>query len=159
MRTITDYPDIVGSAVEFRDDIGTQQSLDIGLEKHMDVTSERYLLFYYSHFHHRWPIIHRPSLDDEDSENLARSSMANIGAWLEGSKQAKDFALKSHEKLVKEIMSQLSKMTSKDKFQQSLSACLCQAALLNTIFGLYTGVCVSGHFVRGHANSFDSTSQ
>lgn len=132
---------LIGSTVKLHDDIGVQstpRAIALHLETRIGTTSERYLGFYYSHFHHRWPIVHRPSLDN--AEPIVLSSMTIIGGWLDGSQQAKSFALESHERLVEDITSQLSRMTRKNKFQQYLSACLCQAALLNIIFGFYTGV-------------------
>ncbi|PMD37524.1 hypothetical protein L207DRAFT_77233 [Hyaloscypha variabilis F] len=131
------------SAVKIRTDSAAADAslvLDPNLENRPDSTSATYLELYYAHFHHRWPIVHRPSLAEEPSIGIVFSSMTMIGAWLDGSVEAKKRALDSHETLITDITSQLSKVTAKDKFQHSLPACLCQAALLNIIFGLYTGL-------------------
>ncbi|KAE9364431.1 hypothetical protein N431DRAFT_388527 [Stipitochalara longipes BDJ] len=131
------------SAVKIRIDSTAPDAslaLDPDLENQPSSVSETYLELYYTHFHHRWPIIHRPSLEEEASTGIVYSSMTMIGAWLEGSHEAKKRALDSHKMLITDITSQLSKFTAKDKFQHSLPACLCHAALLNIIFALYTGL-------------------
>jgi hypothetical protein len=98
------------SAVKIRTDSSVQKALpalDLDLESQLDADSEKYLELYYLHFHHRWPLFHRPSLNEEAPGIIVSSSMAMIGAWLEGSLEAKKHALDSHEKLVTNITSQL----------------------------------------------------
>lgn len=62
-----------------------------------------------------------------------------IGAWLHDSTDSRDFAIKMHRKLRSHISRELSKASSEDRFQQSMPAILCHAALLNVIFGLQCG--------------------
>jgi hypothetical protein len=98
------------SAVKIRTHADGQNhspTLDADLDIQPDAESERYLELYYLHFHHRWPIVHRPSLDDEAPVTIVLSSMTLIGAWLEGSLEGKKRALNSHDKLVSNIASQL----------------------------------------------------
>jgi Fungal Zn(2)-Cys(6) binuclear cluster domain/Fungal specific transcription factor domain len=98
------------SAVQIRTDSHAQDSpptLNAAQEGQPNPDSEKYMELYYLHFHHRWPILHRPSLEEETPISIVLSSMDMIGAWLDGSLEAKKFALDSHEKLVKDIMSQL----------------------------------------------------
>jgi hypothetical protein len=98
------------SAVKIRNDSNVRndpQVLDPELEVLLDTKSEKHLELYYVHFHHRWPLIHRPSLEEETPVSIMLSSMIMIGAWLEGSREAKKRALDSHEKLVSGITSQL----------------------------------------------------
>jgi hypothetical protein len=98
------------SAVKIRNDSNVRndpQVLDPELEVPLDTESEKHLELYYVHFHHRWPLIHRPSLEEETPVSIMLSSMIMIGAWLEGSREAKKRALDSHEKLVSGITSQL----------------------------------------------------
>lgn len=98
------------SSVKIRADSNLQNSsppLDPDLETQLDPQSERYLELYYVHFHHRWPIFHRPSLDEEAPVAIVLSSMTMIGAWLEGSLESKKCALNSQEILISEITSQL----------------------------------------------------
>ena len=70
--------------------------------------SEVYLEVYFDQFHHRWPIIHRPSHEEEVSEtDLCELSMRMVGAWLLGTSKAVRFALETHAVLVNHIMPQL----------------------------------------------------
>lgn len=102
--------------------------------------SEKYLEVYFDQFHHRWPIPHRPSHEEEVNEtDLCELSMTMIGAWLLGNDESVQFAEQAHVVLVDHIMSQLCQVTSHDKFQQSLPIWMCNAALLNIIFALYYG--------------------
>jgi Fungal Zn(2)-Cys(6) binuclear cluster domain/Fungal specific transcription factor domain len=98
------------SAVKIRTDSNAQntsrtQAVDPDVS--LDAVSTKYLDLYYARFHHRWPIIHRPSLEEETPVSIVLSSMTMIGAWLEGTQQAKTRALNSHEQLVSEALSQL----------------------------------------------------
>lgn len=98
------------SAVKIRTDSNSQnasRTQAVDLDVSLDAVSEKYLELYYGRFHHRWPIIHRPSLEEETPVSILLSSMAMIGAWLEGTQQAKTRALDSHEQLVSETLSQL----------------------------------------------------
>ena len=98
------------SAVKIRDDSTASNAslvLDPDLANQPDPASETYLELYYAHFHHRWPIIHRPSLEEENSTGIVCSSMTMIGAWLDGSLEAKKRAIDSHERLIADITSQL----------------------------------------------------
>jgi hypothetical protein len=107
-------PNVTGlvdwAAIRIRTDSDAQNTSpasDGDLELKLDTDSERYLELYYLHFHHRWPIFHRPSLDEEDTGTMLTLSMVMIGAWLEGSLEARKRALHLHEKLVGIIRSQL----------------------------------------------------
>jgi hypothetical protein len=98
------------SAVKIRADVSIRDGSRMDAadsEAQPDETSKRYLELYYAYFHHRWPIIHRPSLEEETSGGILLSSMTMIGAWLEGSPVAKRSALDWHERLVRESLSQL----------------------------------------------------
>ncbi|KAJ8062336.1 hypothetical protein OCU04_008882 [Sclerotinia nivalis] len=101
---------------------------------------ELYTELYFDHFHHRWPIIHRASREEEAGEaGLCELSIAMIGAWLSGTSKAMKYATETHAVLIDHITPQLCQITSHDRFQQSLSAELCNAALLNMVFALYYG--------------------
>lgn len=58
-----------------------------------DATSAEYLDIYFTYFHHRWPIVHRPSFEAEGENTLVVSSAKMIGAWLLGSFESKAFAI------------------------------------------------------------------
>jgi hypothetical protein len=104
------------SAVKIRADVSIEDGSRTEAETQPDETSKEYLELYYAHFHHRWPIIHRASLEEETSRSILLSSMAMIGAWLEGSKQSKRIALDSHELLVREALSQLVRVHAVTRF-------------------------------------------
>ncbi|KAM0145647.1 hypothetical protein ACHAPG_011527 [Botrytis cinerea] len=102
--------------------------------------SEIYSKIYFDHFHHRWPIMHLPSHEEEVNEaDLCEQSMSMIGAWFLGTNRAVQFAIDTHIILVDRIISQLCQVTSQDIFQQTLTISLCNAALLNIIFALQHG--------------------
>ncbi|KAH6713950.1 hypothetical protein BKA61DRAFT_53613 [Leptodontidium sp. MPI-SDFR-AT-0119] len=99
-----------------------------------------YLESYFEQFHCYWPIIHRPSHEEEANEtDLCELSMRMVGAWFLGTNEAVRFAVDTHVILLNHVMSQLCQFTSQDKFQQSLPISVCNAALLNIIFALYHG--------------------
>ncbi|KAH7388956.1 hypothetical protein BKA64DRAFT_645427 [Cadophora sp. MPI-SDFR-AT-0126] len=104
-----------------------------------DPISAEYLDIYFTYFHHRWPIVHRPSFEAEGENTLVVSSAKMIGAWLLGSYESKAFAITWHEALVEQLLPRLCKITSQDRLDQSLSLAFCQSALLNIIFALYYG--------------------
>ena len=67
---------------------------------------QKYLDFYYTRFHHRWTIIHSPSLEIKSHMSLILSSMKMIGAWLSGAQDAKWLAIAMHERLMSHILPQ-----------------------------------------------------
>lgn len=62
-----------------------------------------------------------------------------IGACFDDSEDSRDFAIMMHQKLTSQLSKQLNDVSSDDNYQQSLPVILCQAALLNIIFGLQCG--------------------
>jgi hypothetical protein len=70
------------------------------------VTKERYEL-YLDNFHHRWPIIHIPSFEKEDSPYVLTASIEMIGAWLHGSCESKMEALTLHDRLTNHIFQRM----------------------------------------------------
>lgn len=88
------------------------QSEDARQERTPDPRFEKFLDLYYTHFHHRWPIVHRPSVEDESAKNIILSSMAMIGAWIEGSLEAKLQAIHAHDGFMQHITSHLVRMTT-----------------------------------------------
>ncbi len=105
-----------------------------------DTTSAQYLEIYFTYFHHRWTIVHRPSFEADNENTLVVSSAKMIGAWLLGSSESKSFAITWHDALVEQLLPRLCTVTSQDRLHQSLSLAFCQSALLNIIFALYYGV-------------------
>ncbi|RFU31746.1 hypothetical protein B7463_g4610, partial [Scytalidium lignicola] len=104
-----------------------------------DPASQEYLNAYFEYFHPHWPIMHRPSIASEKTDRLIVESMKMIGAWMIGGEELKQYAISCHSTLTDQLLPRLGRVSSHDKFQQSLSANTCQAALLNIIFGLYYG--------------------
>lgn len=100
---------------------------------------ELYLEAFFRLFHHRWPLIHRPTYKETDGDSSLLSSIRMIGAWLVGTTESRKFALATHETCLEEFIPKLHQITCQDKFQLSLSSGMCQSALLNIIFSLYCG--------------------
>ncbi|TVY45971.1 hypothetical protein LSUB1_G000223 [Lachnellula subtilissima] len=106
--------------------------------------AQKYREIYFKQFHHRWPIEHRVSREyDGKDTDLCELSIRMIGAWLHGTSESVDFAVETHNELMDELMTRLSndqcQVSSQDRFEQSLPAWMCHAAVLNIIFGLYRG--------------------
>ncbi|KAH6664465.1 hypothetical protein B0J14DRAFT_493611 [Halenospora varia] len=95
---------------------------------------------YFGHFHHRWPIVHRPAYEDQKFSLVLISSMKMIGAWFLLDQRSHDNAFAMHEYLMLHIPSILAKKSSNDRFHDTLPVSLCQAALLNIVFALYCGI-------------------
>ncbi|KAH8654054.1 hypothetical protein BGZ60DRAFT_386749 [Tricladium varicosporioides] len=95
---------------------------------------------YFDHFHHRWPIIHRPAYEDQKFSLVLISSMKMIGAWFLLDQRSHDNAFAMHEYLMQHIPCILAKKSSSDHFHETLPVSLCQAALLNILFALYCGI-------------------
>ncbi|KAG9244516.1 hypothetical protein BJ878DRAFT_421194 [Calycina marina] len=100
--------------------------------------SQRCHEIYFTHFHYRWTIIHASTYDPDEC-HLLSSSIVMIGAWLDGVQASKDYARTSHLRLVNEAIQRLTVVSINDTFRESLPASVCQAAVLNIVFGLYCG--------------------
>lgn len=55
---------------------------------------------YLETFHVYWPVVHGPTLDVEEEHVLLAASVISIACWLGGSQDARELAIKMHEKLV-----------------------------------------------------------
>ena len=75
-----------------------------------DAASQNYLKIYYAHFHHRWTIVHSPSLELKSHVSLVLSSMKMMGAWLSGTQEAKWLATAMHERLISHVLPQFVKL-------------------------------------------------
>ncbi|TVY29108.1 hypothetical protein LHYA1_G002464 [Lachnellula hyalina] len=118
--------------------------LDEGLPMPPDDATDSYEKLYFDHFHHRWPIIHRPSYEDQNPSHLLsalRLSTLMIGGWFSGTIEGMKYALEVHDYLMLNISTKLGEGNSKYIFQQdNLPSWLCQAALINIVFALHTGI-------------------
>jgi hypothetical protein len=72
-----------------------------------EAASQKYLGLYSTYFHHRWTIVHVPSVDGEQRHSIVVSSMRMIGAWISGSHDAKWLAVAMHERLMAHLVPQL----------------------------------------------------
>lgn len=68
---------------------------------------QKYLEHFYAYFHHRWTIIHSPSLELKSHFSLLLSCMKMIGAWISGAQDAKWLAVAMHERLTAHVIPQL----------------------------------------------------
>jgi hypothetical protein len=91
--------------IQIRPDPQVENPTEVGLDR---IESQKYLNVYFDRFHDRWPIVHRPSFDEEVVHtDLCELSMRVIGAWLLGTSESIQFAIETHAILVDHIMSQL----------------------------------------------------
>ncbi|CAG8981978.1 hypothetical protein HYALB_00004844 [Hymenoscyphus albidus] len=100
---------------------------------------QKYMNAYYTSFHHRWPIIHRPSHADENESVILNCAMKMNGAWLFGTAASKLYALAMQGYLIRILPSMLTQKSSVDRFHGGLPSQLCQAALLSVIFTFHAG--------------------
>jgi hypothetical protein len=118
---------------------------------------KNYIDSYFQYFHHRWPIVHRPSYKGSDQRLPLLCAMSMIGAWEFGSGGSRMYSMVMHDYLMARIPPLLvsnrfyylkiiltekyqQKKTSKDRFQGTLPTALCQAALLLVINSFTCGV-------------------
>jgi hypothetical protein len=74
---------------------------------------ESYLELYFAHFHHRWPIIHRPAHHDGNNKLLFKFCMLMIGGWLSGTGEGKEYAVAMYDYLIPHISNTLVSIRSK----------------------------------------------
>jgi hypothetical protein len=72
-----------------------------------EAASRKYLHFYFTYFHHRWTVIHTPSLIVRPNFSVVVSSTRMIGAWISGTQDARWLAISMHERLMAHIIPQL----------------------------------------------------
>lgn len=111
--------------------------------------SEKYLEVYFDQFHHRWPIPHRPSTEEEVNEtDLCGFSMRMIGAWLLGNDESVQFAEQTHTVLVNHIMSQLVGSILSERLFERLTAGTTSAKSPHTIDfnSRYLSGCATQHY-------------
>lgn len=72
-----------------------------------DDATDRYTDLYFTHFHHRWPVVHRPAYNSTNQGLVLRSSLFMIGGWLSGTPEGREYALRMHEYLVMNVMNVL----------------------------------------------------
>jgi hypothetical protein len=68
-----------------------------------DDATDDYMKLYFTHFHHRWPIIHRPEYDGHTNKLVFLYSIFMIGGWLSGTTESKKYALAMHDYLMLHI--------------------------------------------------------
>ncbi|TVY14195.1 Krueppel-like factor 11 [Lachnellula arida] len=118
--------------------------LDEALPMAPDDATDSYEKLYFDHFHHRWPIIHRPPYEGYNPKHVLsvlRLSTLMIGGWFSRTVEGKKYALAVHDYLMLKILTKLGGKNSNCIFQQdTLPSWLCQAALINIVFALHTGI-------------------
>ena len=87
-------------------DVPSAQVGDVPMPLPLDSFRKKCHDLYFLHFHHRWTIFNRPTYDPCDL-NILSASVLLIGAWLEGSLEAKEYAIKSHIGLMDDILMKL----------------------------------------------------
>ncbi|KAG9236530.1 hypothetical protein BJ875DRAFT_222212 [Amylocarpus encephaloides] len=105
-----------------------------------DRLEAEYLAAYLEHFHHRWPVVHRPSYEDNEMSSFLQCAMKMIGAWALGLGESKLYAVSMHRYLMSHIPAILSKRTSNDRFQGTLPSSLCQTAFMCVVLSFYSGL-------------------
>jgi hypothetical protein len=86
---------------------GSSDVEDAESDSAADPFSALYLDLYYSYFHHRWPILHRASFDQEKCRPDVVLSKKMIGAWLTGRPEPRKYAINIHDGLVARLLPRL----------------------------------------------------
>lgn len=84
--------------------------LDECLPMAPDDATDSYEKLYFDHFHHRWPIIHRPPYEDQNPKHvlsILRLSTLMIGGWFSKTAEGKKYALAVHDYLMLNISTKL----------------------------------------------------
>lgn len=68
-----------------------------------DAQMQKYHAIYFTHFHHRWPLIHRPIYDNLPVDPILKLSVNMVAAWIDNSQESKKYALVAHNYLVSHI--------------------------------------------------------
>ncbi|RDL40952.1 uncharacterized protein BP5553_00931 [Venustampulla echinocandica] len=124
---------------------GTRSDLEVDsmTPRAADEQTEKYHAIYFTHFHHRWPVIHRPPYDRRPCDPVLKLSINMVGAWIDNSQESKSYALATHNYLISYISLTLwstqNKKSSSDGFQNGLPGAICVSAILNIVFALYCG--------------------
>ena len=69
--------------------------------------TKKYLDLYFTHFHHRWPIIHAPTFESENVPPVLLSCMTMIGACIHGTSESKEIAMNFHTRVIDWIFPRL----------------------------------------------------
>lgn len=67
----------------------------------------KYSELYFTHFHHRWPVIHAPIFDAETAAPALLSCVTMIGACIHGTSDSKEFAMSLHARVNDYIFARL----------------------------------------------------
>lgn len=62
---------------------------------------------YYDHFHPHWPILHRPTVNEQGDPLIVTATVVLIGTWLEKPKGTTQLILETHKALVDQIFEQI----------------------------------------------------
>lgn len=62
---------------------------------------------FFDHFHPHWPIIHRPTFDEQKEPLIISATMVTIGVWLEKSITTQPLVYEIHKTLVGQLFEQL----------------------------------------------------
>jgi hypothetical protein len=107
MRIERDPPNVPNGGLPFEASPSNSRAHPKELYPLPEAASQKYLGFYSTYFHHRWTIVHVPSVDVEHHPSVVVSSMRMIGAWISGTQDAKWLAIAMHERLMAHLVPQL----------------------------------------------------
>lgn len=105
------------SAARIQNDLPHEAALDASKRvDHMEtenwpvlpeLETRKYLGLYFTHFHHRWPILHAPTFEAETAHPVLLSCVAMIGTCIHGTSDSKELAMSLHTRVVDWIFSRL----------------------------------------------------
>lgn len=131
---------------------------DIRCLDRLSLAKDHFIQLYFSHFHPRWPILHRHSFLKDDKPEELVSSLVVIGAWLDGKQNSRHFATSSHNRQMEMLDKRLVSVTNMlcplklaliyllyqrhppEEDRKVWPIAIYQAILLNILFAIYYGV-------------------
>ncbi|KIA75804.1 hypothetical protein HK57_00418 [Aspergillus ustus] len=123
-----------------------QQSADDASQTPLDI--DYHVEVYFSHFHHQWPFLHKPSFlrTKTSGPQVLLLTVVMIGLWVTGDVSSRARAEKMHDKLVALLENRVGDWKSQKEFKDKLwPIATFQAVLLNIIFSMMREVSVDLH--------------
>lgn len=69
--------------------------------------TSKFMKLYFSHFHHRWPVLHAPTFEEETAPPVLLSCVAMIGAFIHATNESMELAIDLQNRVFDHIIPRL----------------------------------------------------